>query len=292
MTEPRTGAPDTAAGPSHDDDADAALERAIADACLGANAGAAMSADLRGFLEGHGVAAEDVEDILARPEVLRGRIAVYRSLVRNGMGSVVARMLPRTRARLDAAVPGRFEADLARFADERGARTHYLRDVPREWLDFAVEGWRRDPAVPAYLPDLAEHELLHFVVAAAVPAHAAPSAEVALDRPMAFTSSMRLARHAWAVHELPADDVSTAAPARRDVRLLAWRDEGHAVRWLELTPLAADVVERLASGEPLGAAVEAACAGHGVSAGAVLPDIARLLADLGARGVLLGARDA
>jgi hypothetical protein len=62
------------------------------------------------------------------------------------------------------------------------------------------------------------------------------------------------------------------------------------VRWLELTPLAADVVERLAAGEPLGAAVVAACETHAVAPAAVGGDVARLLASLGDRGILLGAR--
>jgi hypothetical protein len=101
---------------------------------------------------------------------------------------------------------------------------------------------------------------------------------------------MRLLRSAWAVHELPDDEGATAPPAARDVTLLAYRDAEHAVRWLELTPLAGEVVSSLATGEPLGAAVEHACSAHGVAPAAVLPDLARLLADLGARGVLLGAR--
>jgi hypothetical protein len=51
------------------------------------------------------------------------------------------------------------------------------------------------------------------------------------------------------------------------------------------------VLDRLAAGEPLGAAVERACAEHKTVPGAVLREVARLLADLGERGVLLGARD-
>jgi hypothetical protein len=92
------------------------------------------------------------------------------------------------------------------------------------------------------------------------------------------------------VHELSADEEATDEPARRDVQLLAYRDADHVVRWLELTPLAGAVLERLLGGENLGAGVERACADHGAVPGAVLPDVARLLSDLGERGVLLGAR--
>jgi hypothetical protein len=269
------------------DPAEEALERAIADACLGARAGEAIERDLRGWLAEHGVALPDVEAILAAPR----RLAVYRSLVRNGLSGVVARMLPRTRARLNAACSGRFDADVSAFVDQVGPRTHYLRDVPAELLAWAAPRWRADPGVPAYLPDLAAHELAQFAVAASASAPSRPApVPLALDRPLAFSESTRLMRHAWAVHELPADETSTELPQRRDVALLAYRDASHTVRWLELTPLAAAVLERLLSGETLGAGIERACAEHGAEPGPVLADIARLLADLGERGVLVGAR--
>lgn len=261
---------------------DEALQRAIADACLQVGAGEAIAGDLRGWLEARGVPADDIAAILAAPR----RLGVYRSLVRNGLSSVVLKMLPRTRARMNAACEGRFDSDLAAFVEEVGPRTHYLRDVPSEYLAWAEPRWRADPRVPAYLPDLATHELTQFAVGAAAPASRAPTlAEVALDRPLAFLDSTRLVHHAWAVHELAADD--TGEPARREVHLLAYRDADHVVRWLELTPLASAILGRLLAGEPLGVAVEAACTAAG--APPALPEIARLLADLGQRGVLLGA---
>jgi hypothetical protein len=56
-----------------------ALQRAIADACLGAHVDEELARDLRGFLAAHGVAPEDIEAILAAP----ARLSIYRSLVRN-----------------------------------------------------------------------------------------------------------------------------------------------------------------------------------------------------------------
>jgi hypothetical protein len=263
------------------------LERAIADACFGERSGDAIATDLRGFLEERGVAAEDVAAIVAAPH----HLAVYRSLVRNGLFGVVARMLPRTRARMNAASPGRFDDDLARFLDQAGPRTHYLRDVPRELLTWAEPRWRQDATVPAYLPDLAAHELAAFAVAASEDRDDAPQpAAVSLDRPIAFASSVRVVRYAWAVHELSADEASAAAPARRDVNLVAYRDGDHAVRWLELSPLAASIVERLVDGATLQGAIAGACADHRTAPVAVAADVARLLADLGERRVLLGAR--
>jgi hypothetical protein len=264
------------------------LQRAIADACLGSRTGEVIARDLRAFLESHGVEPDDIEAILRAPP----RLAVYRSLVRNGLGAVVQRMLPRTRARMNAACGGRFDADMAAFAEALGPRTHYLRDVPAELFAWAEPRWRADATVPGYLVDLAAYELAAFAVAASSSVGAARAdAAVALDRPLAFAESVRVMRFAWAVHELPASADDSAAPARRDVHLLAYRDADHVVRWLELTALASAVVGRLLAGEALGEAVSAACADHDVQPAAVLSDLAQLLADLGQRGVVVGASE-
>jgi hypothetical protein len=263
---------------------EAALQRALAEACWKADAGEAVAVDLRGWLERHGVEEEDIEAILAAPP----RLGVYRSLVRNGLASVVVAMLPRTRARMNAASAARFDRDLAAFVDEVGPRTHHLRDVPRELFAWAAPRWRADPSLPAYLADLAAFELAHFAVAASPAARGPVPVDLALERPLLFAPSARLLHLGWAVHELPAEPPTGDSPAARPVDLLAYRDAEHAVRWLDLTPLASSVVERLLAGEALGAAVTAACASHGAAVGAALPDVARLLADLGARGVLLG----
>jgi uncharacterized protein len=275
-----------------------ALQRAIADACLSATAHDELASDPRAFLVRHGVEPDDVEAIVAAP----ARLSVYRSLVRNGLSSIVLSVLPRTRARMNAACRGRFDADLAAFVDTQGPRTHYLRDVPAELFAWAEPRWRSDARVPPYLVDLAAHELLHVEVAAAPssgggvphPARgpggdeAADAGEIALDRPLAFAGSARIARYGWAVHELPADPNATDEPARRDVCLLAYRDATQTVRWLDLTPLAGAIVVRLLSGEALGSAVARACADHATAPSQVLPEIARLLADLGDRGALRG----
>ena len=235
----------------------------------------------------HGVATEDVEAILSAPRTL----LVYRTLVRNRLSSIVLRMLPRTRSRLNAACAGRFDADLASFLDHPGPRSHHLRDVPAELFAWAEPRWRSDPHVPPYAPDLASLELAHFAVAASESAHAADGVgEVALDRPLAFVESVRILRYEWAVHELSLEPGTFDLPRQREVHLLAYRDAVHAVRWLELTSLASAILELLLSGETLGASVEHACAARRAAPAGGLAALARLLADLGARGVLLGAR--
>jgi uncharacterized protein len=266
-------------------DADRALARALADACLGEIGGRAVTDDLRSLLGRHGVATEDIEAAAAAP---RG-LAVYRSLVQNGLTSVVGRLMPRTRARMNRVCDGRFDGDMAQFFARVSPRTHYLRDVPTELFAWAQPRWRADPTVPAYLVDLAAHELMCFSIATSEAATGpAPIEEIALDRSFVFAPSVRLANYSWAVHELVVDDDDALeSPAPREVHLLGFRDSSQVVLWLELTPLAAAIVERLAAGDSLGAGIGTACRTRGAVADT--SEIARLLSDLGARGVLLGA---
>jgi hypothetical protein len=267
-----------------DGGSDEAIQRAIADACLARDP--SFTPDLRRFFEERGVGAEDVAAMTTSP----ARLGVYRSLVRNGLSNVVARVLPRTRARFDAACPGRFGADFAAFVDEVGPRTHFLRDVPAELLGWAQPRWRADPSVPAYLPDFAAFELAGFAVGAAADLPKdAPLQDVGPDRALVLHPSTITLHLGWAVHELSQEPDARDEPEARNVDLLGHRDTDHAVRWLELTPLAAAIVGRLLAGEPLRSAVARACelerAAYDVNAAAAL------LAELAARGVVAGARD-
>lgn len=269
---------------------EAEIQRMIAEACLGAGTAEELARDLRGFLERRGVAAEDVQAIVDAPP----RLALYRRLIRNNMTGVTHRMMPRTRARLNGAAggAGAFDATFDAFLEERAPRTHYLRDVPAEFLAWAAPLWRARADVPAYAADLAAHELVEFEICAMpVAADPPPLAEVALERALVFADAKRVMRYAHAVHLLPADEGDRAEPEARPVILLVYRDDAHAARFLELSPLAGAIVERLIGGAPLGEALSAACAALGFTLDdAILADTARLLADLGERGVLLGAR--
>jgi uncharacterized protein len=257
----------------------------IADACLKAGAGEELASDPRGFLERHGLDPGDVDAILAA-----NRLPLYRRLVRNGVAGVVNNILARTRARLNGARAGAFDESVASFLDEAAPRTHYLRDVPAEFLAWAAPRWRARADLPAWAADLAAFELLEFRVASLPPRPEPPTlVEVALDRPLSFSEAAEIGRFAFAVHEVPRDEAGASEPAERATSLLAYRDEAHAVRMLELTPLAAAILERLLAGGALGEAIAGGCAALGAPlTDAVKSDVARLLADLGERGVLLG----
>jgi hypothetical protein len=215
------------------------------------------------------------------------RLLVYRKLVRERLSEAIELAVPRTLARLGPL----FDEYLARFLAELGPRSHYLRDVTNEWLDFCAPLWRSDPRVASYLHDLARHEALEIVIASGADAAPADSAlELGLECSLRFIEAARVVRYTFAVHALPEDPADRSIPRTAPTALFVYRSPEHDVRYLELTPLAAGILERLLGGATLGEAVtlathEAECPLDA----SVLDGTARLLADLAARGALLGA---
>ena len=217
------------------------------------------------------------------------RWLVYRALVRNTLKNALSLAIPRTMARLGTL----FDESFERFLAERGPRTHYLRDVTSELLEFVAPLWRADARVPPWSLDLARHEALEIVVASlADPPAAHVLGELDVERGLCFIEAARIVRYDYAVQRLPADEADRSAPACESTALFVYRDGEHDVRYLELTPLAAALLERLLTGESLKAALLEASARHAVEPARALPSVAELLADLAARGALLGpARD-
>jgi hypothetical protein len=260
----------------------------MANACFGKDAHVSFDRDLAGFLAAHGIEEEDAAALIVAPR----RLGLYRRLVRHNVVGVIETMLEQTHARLELHVPGGLHRTIAEFLDEVGPRTPHMRDVPSEFLAFAAPRWREDERLPRWLVDYAELELLDFTIGVAPrPLPPPPLADVTADRPLVFGDPRRIIHLGWAVHLVPREDLR-AEPEQREVAILVYRDSEHRSRFLELTTLAAAILECLFAGEPLGAAMVTACQTKGYTLDdTVLAGAARLLADLGERGVLLGARE-
>lgn len=261
----------------------AALERAMHALAFGPEIDLADEGSVRAWLARSQVAPEDAEAILAAG---LERMFVYRDLVRNNLFEAIEIAIPRVIVRLGPV----FDEYFDRFLRERGPRTHYLRDVTRELLDFCEPAWRDDPRVAPYMMDLARHENAQIEIGAMQSGELDASAgELDLARPVRFIEAARLMRYGHAVHRLSEDLEDETVPEARPTALLVYRNPEHEVRYLELTPLAADILERLLAGTPLGAAVTEACNASGAAlTPEVLDGTARLLADLAERGALLG----
>ncbi len=259
-----------------------ALLGAVASLVRAPDVEARIAADSKAFFIEGGLGAGDAASLATQGE---RRLLVYRKLVRRGLTAAIRLEIPRTAARLGPA----FEAWVERFVDEEAPRSHYLRDVAFELVAWAAPRWATDPEVPDYLGDLARHELTAFDVGSADDDRGPTGIELELDTTARFHASVRLARHDHAVHRLLADEAARDVPAREPTALLAYRDADHEVRYLELTPLAAAILDRLLLGETLRSAVVGAASARGEALGPeVLAGTARLLDDLAQRGALLG----
>ncbi len=261
----------------------AELENVFAALALGPEPDARDAASARAWLDARGVSAEDRDAIL---EQGFERLLVYRRLVRENLREALRLAIPRTMARMGPL----FDEYFDRFLAERGPRTHYLRDVTAELLAFAEPLWRADSRVPRYLSDLARHEAVQIEIGAMQSKRRGePGAELTLERPVRFVEAVRVMRYDHAVHRLSDDEADRAEPAAEPVALLVYRSPEHEVRYLELTPLAAAILERLLAGQPLGEAIRRAVAGAGAALdSSVLAGTSELLADLAERGALLG----
>ncbi|MCC6901415.1 MAG: putative DNA-binding domain-containing protein [Polyangiaceae bacterium] len=261
-----------------------ALERAFAELALGVEPVPADPVAVRAWLDRSGVSADDAAAIL---DDGADRLFVYRTLIRATLRDAVACAIPRTMHRLG----GVFDEYFTRYLSEVGPRSRYLRDITTELLDFCAPLWPDDPRVPPWAMDLARHEAVQIVVASelARPLGAEPG-ELDLDTPVRFIDAVRLMSYDHAVHRLSDRLDDRTPPAAEPTRLLVYRSPEHDVRYLQLTPLAAAILERLLAGDALGAALLDATRSTGTELGeSVLAGTAALLADLAERGALVGS---
>lgn len=242
--------------------------------------------DLPGLLSELGVTGPDAQAMLrAGPQ----RLVVYRRLVHNRLRNTIRDFVPRTAARRGREA---FRADVEAFVEARGAHSPYLRDVPAEFVAWAGPRWRDDEDIPNYLVDLARHELLSLDVRNDFRGGEPPTGQpMALDQPLRFDGATRLVRYDYAVHELPKPVEDTTEPEATSTHLLVYRDEHHKARYLALTELAYHIMQALlVDAMPVADGLRRACEAHGVPLDDErLAIAAQLLAELGERGVCLGA---
>lgn len=260
-----------------------ALHRAMGEACLGPQA----PDDVASLLARSEVGGDDRAALLAGPR----RFPLYRKLVRGTLGSLCESILARGRAHLEAAAPGAWGEAFDAFLAGPGPRTPHLRDVPSELCEVLLPRLAADARVPAYVVELLTWELATFCLGAApdVPEPAAGEIDAAL--PLAFRGPSRRLRVAHAIHEVGED--TRSAPPACDTRLFLYRDSELSPVTVVLTPFADELLLRAQAGLPLGAAIGAAAAALDVPVSEpLLTEVARWLADFGARGVVLGGRAA
>lgn len=211
------------------------------------------------------------------------RWQVYRDLVRGRLWAAVIEGLPRT---LSAAGVERFGGWFTGFLEGAPPRTRYVREVTpafARWVRESEGDALTSPSpwlAEALSLDLAEHHV------GLSDARLDPSllADFSMDLPAALDPTHRRLRLRW-------EPVDGAVIERPRALLLHRHATRHTVETLELTPMAADVLDALDDGvTPAAGAVRSVLSRHDLSAGAVfIESLAGLLAELMERGVLRGS---
>jgi hypothetical protein len=255
---------------------------ALAGAIRRVDAPEKVAADAEAFLGEYGVVGADAAALLKKGGE---RFLIYRKLVHNRLRAATRESARRGKEK--------FIGDFAAFMDERACSSPYLRDIPAEFVDWVVTRWSEDSEVPRFLGDLARHELLEADVRNDPDGGEAPTGKpLALDAALLFDGSSRLMRYEFAVHKLPFATEDRSDPPEGRTHLLVYRDPDVKVRYLELTPWAAAVMDRLlVHGDAVQAGLLAAAASmYEPLDDDKLAKAATLFADLAERQVLLGAR--
>ena len=264
------------------------LVSAMADLVCAEGAERAIAEDPARLFAPSGLGAGDAEALAALGP---RRLFIYRRHVRKTLARGIGKQIPRAAARLGDA----FERWVDRWIESDPPRSPYFRDAAFEMVAWADSRWREDPDVPDFIVDLARYELVWFEVTTTPAAGGTSEApiDLDLDQGARFDDAVRLARFDHAVQRLSESEDARDVPLREPTAILVYRDDEHDARFLELTPLAAEILDRLLAGDTLRAAVVggATALGHAVDA-AVTQGTAALLDDLRERGALLGGRAA
>jgi uncharacterized protein len=224
----------------------------------------------------------------ANPE----RWKVYRRMVRSRFVENVEHGFERLRA-IVGEEP--FREIIACFLAESPPRSHYLRDVPGEFLHFFEhhrERLMRAYALPAYALDLARYEWAELETAYShEEASALEVGSLVMDRTPVLTPAHRLVDVAYPVHRM-GTSAYDASMQPAPFSLCLYRDpKTHEVAVLELTPVTAAMLCAMESRtSTLTEVVRNAAATVGVTVDVAFVDaLSTLLADLTERGVLLGS---
>jgi hypothetical protein len=224
----------------------------------------------------------------ANPE----RWKVYRRMVRARFADSIEHGFERLHA---VAGADQFREIVWQFLAESPPRSHYLRDIPGEFLQFFErdrDRLTRCYALPAYALDLARYEWAELETAYSFEeTSAAKVGPLAMDRVPVLSPAHRLIDLAYPVHRMGTaghDETMQAAP----FSLCLYRDaKTHEVAVLELTPVTASMLSLM---QPRTSTLTEVVqnAAHAVGATvdvAFIEALSTLLADLIERGVLLGS---
>ncbi len=172
------------------------------------------------------------------------RMKVYNALLFNNIESFLLACFPVCRAILGQ----RKWTRLARaFFREHRCHTPYFRQIPDEFLKYLQGGWQRPDDVPEFLPELAHYEWVELELSTSArdeqPSRYAAEGDLLTGRPV-LNPVLRVLAYHYPVHRIGPRYRPKTAPALPTF-LLAYRNAGFEVRFVQIDALAAHLLQTL-----------------------------------------------
>lgn len=195
------------------------------------------AANLRDFQSGFAKHLRDPSRA-ARPVGVPARPAkIYQELLFNNITGFIDTCFPVAKSLFSRT---RWRALCRSFFRDWPSHTPIFSRIPEQFVNY-VQAHQSALKVPVYLPDLLHYEWLELDVdtAADKPSGSADS------RRLTINPSVRYARYQWPVHRIGA----AYRPRKpKPTVLLVHRDAGHAVRFMEINEITAQLLDILADG--------------------------------------------
>ena len=226
------------------------------------------------------------------PGATAKRMRVYETLLYNNLEGFLLACFPVCRQVLGIR---RWRHMVRAFFSEHACHSPYFRHIPEEFLRFLQAGWTPPAGFPAFLPELAHYEWVELELDTADRDRHLPDFDPAGDlldgRPLINPVAHVLA-YRWPVHQLSPSHKPTSPPDAATF-LAAWRNADFEVRFSQLSPAAAQLLNSLQADATLsGHAALTALAAHlgHPDPHAVLDFGHDLLRQWHAEGLVLGVR--
>lgn len=178
------------------------------------------------------------------------RIGVYAQLLFNNMESTLAGCFPVSKKVLGTR---RWNALVRNFFAGHRCSTPLFRQIPEEFLQWLQQADHL--GVPPFLPQLAHYEWVELALAvsdAPLPTGWEADGDLLEGKP-ALVPALMLLRYDWPVQRI-SPRFKPVQPLTDPVWLLVFRDAGDVVRFIELNPVSARLIELLQTGAYTGRA--------------------------------------
>lgn len=172
------------------------------------------------------------------------RVAVYRELVFNNLCGFVDSCFPVCRQLLGEV---RWRRLCRSFLRDWPMHSPWFREIPHEFVRYLGASAIAQP-LPRWLPELAHYEWAELAVDVidAPRPHADPAGDL-MESGVVLNPALMNLVYAWPVHRIGAD---YRPRKRQPTHLLVYRDSDDDVRFSEITPLTARLVDLLSLAEP------------------------------------------